>query len=72
MNAQQLIRSAEQRLMTEAHKGWKEASPSELHNAISGAAMEAVAPLWKKKDSYFQRPLCLRRLNVLKSHDLTT
>ena len=50
MNAQQLIRSAEQRLMTEAHKGWKEASPSELHNAISGAAMEAVAPLWKKKE----------------------
>ena len=56
MNAQQLIKNAEQRLMTEAHKGWKEASPAELHNAISGAAMDAIAPLWKKKeDQRFSR-----------------
>ena len=50
MNAKQLIRDAEQRLMTEAHKGWKDASPAELHNAVSGAAMDAIAPLWKKKE----------------------
>ena len=50
MNARQLIRDAEQRLMTQAHKGWKDASPAELHNAISGAAMDAVAPLWKQKE----------------------
>ncbi len=50
MNAKQLIRDAEQRLMTETHKTWKEASAAELHNAVSGAAMDALAPLWKKKE----------------------
>ena len=50
MNAQQLIRNAEQRLITQTHKGWRDASPVELHNAISGAAMDAIAPVWKKKE----------------------
>ena len=50
MNAKQLIRDAEQRLMTETHKELKDASAVELHNAISGAAMDALAPLWKKKE----------------------
>ena len=50
MNAKQLIRDAEQRLLTETHKEWKDASAAELHNAISGAAMDAVALLWKKKE----------------------
>ena len=50
MNANQLIRNAEQRLMTEAHKTFGEANAAELHNAVSGAAMDALAPLWKKKE----------------------
>ena len=50
MNAKQLVRDAEIRLMTEAHKELKDASAAELHNAVSGAAMDAIAPLWKKKE----------------------
>ena len=50
MNAKTLIRDAGQRLMTETHKEWKDASAAELHNAVSGAAMDAIAPLWKKKE----------------------
>ena len=50
MNAKQLVRDAEQRLLTETHKTLKEAGAAELHNAISGAAMDALAPLWKKKE----------------------
>lgn len=50
MNAKQLIVNAEQRLMTEKHKTLKEATAAELHNAISGAAMDAIAPIWKKKE----------------------
>ena len=51
MNAKQLIRDAEKRLMTEAHKTLKEASAVELHNAVSGAAMDAIAPVWAKKEA---------------------
>ena len=50
MNAAQLIRNAEQRLMTECHKSLKEAGAYDLHNAVSGAVMDAIAPLWKKKE----------------------
>ena len=50
MNAKQLIRGAEQRLLTESHKSLQQASPAELHNAISGAAMDALASVWKKKE----------------------
>ena len=52
MNASQLIRDAEQRLMTTCHKTLTEANANELHNALSGAAMDAVAPLWKKKEDF--------------------
>ena len=56
MNANLLLKDAERRLMTEAHKEWKDASAVELHNAISGAAMDMIAPLWKKKeDERFSR-----------------
>ena len=51
MNAKQLIRDAEQRLMTECHKDLANASAQELHNAVSGAAMDALAPLWAKKEA---------------------
>ena len=51
MNAKQLIRDAEQRLMTEYHKDFAAASAQELHNALSGAAMDALAPLWTKKEA---------------------
>ena len=51
MNASQLIRDAEQRLMTDAHKDFAHASAQELHNAVSGAAMDALAPLWARKEN---------------------
>ena len=51
MNAKQLIRDAEQRLLTECHKGFPQASAHELHNAVSSAAMDALAPLWVKKEA---------------------
>ena len=51
MNAKQLVRDAEQRLMTECHKELPQASATELHNAVSGAAMDALAPLWAKKEA---------------------
>ena len=50
MNAKNLIRDAERRLMAEFHKDLAHASAQELHNALSGAAMEAIAPLWAKKE----------------------
>ena len=51
MNAKQLIRDAEQHLMTECHKNFTQASPQELHNAISEAAMDGLAPLWTKREN---------------------
>ena len=51
MNAKQLLKDAEQRLMTECHKTLPEASAAELHNAVSGAAMDALAPLWAQKEA---------------------
>ena len=59
MNAKQLIKETEQRLMTECHKKLPQASATELHNALSGAAMDAIAPLWAKKEaSRFPRRAC--------------
>ena len=49
MNAKQLLKDAEQRMMTEYHKDLAHASAQELHNAVSGAAMDTLAPLWIKK-----------------------
>jgi len=51
MNAKLLMKDAEQRLMTECHKTLPQASAAELHNALSGAAMDALAPLWAKKEA---------------------
>ena len=51
MNAKQLMKDAEQRLMTECHKELPQATAAELHNALSGAAMDAIAPLWAKKEA---------------------
>ncbi len=48
MNAKQLVRDAEQRLMTECHKELPDATATELHNAVSGAAMDALAPVWAR------------------------
>ena len=46
MNAEQLIREAEEILLTQAHKTIPEADAAELHNAVSTAAMNALAPAW--------------------------
>ena len=51
MNAAQLIQDAEQRLYTESHKTFSQASAVELHNAIAGAAMDALTPVWVEKES---------------------
>ena len=51
MNAKQLVKTAEQRLLAETHKDLQQASAWELHNALSGAAMEAIAPVWMKKEA---------------------
>lgn len=50
MNAKQIIAMTEKRLLAESHKSLKEANATELHNALSGAVMESVAPLWCKKE----------------------
>ena len=50
MNAAALLKDAEQRLMTQYHKTLTEASAQELHNAVSGAAMDALAPVWVRKE----------------------
>lgn len=57
MNAKQLIKNTEQLLLAETHKSLKDASATELHNALSGAAMELLSPLWKRKEE----ELLLRR-----------
>ncbi len=51
MNAKQLLKDTEMRLMTETHKTLAEASAVELHNALSAAAMDAIAPLWADKEA---------------------
>ena len=51
MNAAQLIQDAEQRLYTESHKTLSQASAVELHNAVAGAAMDALTPVWVEKES---------------------
>ena len=51
LKAEQLLKDAERHLMTECHKELPQASAEELHNALSGAAMDMIAPLWAKKES---------------------
>ncbi len=46
MNAKQLLERAEALLLTQEHITLKDADPVQLHNAVSGAAMEALAPVW--------------------------
>ena len=49
MSASELIRKAEGRLLAENLVTLEEASYTQLHNAISAAAMEALAPLWRER-----------------------
>ncbi len=51
MNAEQLMNATEQLLMARHHKTLGSATAEELHDAISGAAMEALAPLWTAKET---------------------
>ena len=51
MNAKQLIQATETLLLTQAHKTLPEATAAELHNALSAAAMEALAPVWAEKEA---------------------
>ena len=51
MTAAKLIQTAETNLLTQSHKSLQDASAAELHNALSAAAMEALAPLWQKKEA---------------------
>ncbi len=51
MNANELLQDAQRRLMTDCHKELAEANAQELHNALSGAAMDALAPLWAQKET---------------------
>ena len=51
MTAAEMIQRAEIQLLTRSHKDLASASAQELHNALSGAAMEALAPIWSKKES---------------------
>ena len=51
MNAQELIRLTETLLLTQSHKTLPEASPGELHNALSAAALEALTPVWVQKEA---------------------
>ena len=46
MNAQELIRQTETMLLTQEHVTLEKANAVQLHNALSAAAMEALAPLW--------------------------
>ena len=51
MTANQLIKAAETNLLTQAHKTLPDATAAELHNALSAACMEALAPVWTKKEA---------------------
>ena len=58
MNAEQLIARAEQLLLTREHKSLREADAAQLHEAVSAAAMEALAPLWAQAE---KERACRRR-----------
>ncbi len=51
MNAQELIQMTETNLLTQCHKTLSEASPAELHNALSAAALEVLTPVWVEKEA---------------------
>ena len=46
IDTKQLLARAEARLKTESHTEWNEAEPWRIHNALSAAVMEAIAPQW--------------------------
>ncbi|MBQ8200529.1 MAG: glycogen/starch/alpha-glucan phosphorylase [Clostridia bacterium] len=48
MSAKELLQQAEALLLTNDHVTLEKASATQLHNAISGAAMQALAPTWVK------------------------
>ncbi len=50
MNAKELIARAETLLLTREHIALGEANAIQLHDALSSAAMEAIAPLWTEKE----------------------
>ena len=49
-DAKELLARAEARLMMNAHRTLAEADAVQLHDAIAGAAMEALAPLWAESE----------------------
>ena len=51
MNAKQLIQKTEVNLLTQSHTTLQEATAAQLHNALSAAAMEALAPVWQKREA---------------------
>ena len=50
MNAAELIARAETILLTRTHLSLEKASAYQLHDAISTAAMEAIAPVWAEAE----------------------
>ena len=50
INVKELLDGAEARLRAEAHREWNEAEPWQIHNALSGAVMEAIAPQWMRDE----------------------
>jgi starch phosphorylase len=51
MNAKELIQATEAILLTQSHKALRDATAVELHNALSAAAMEALAPVWSRREA---------------------
>ena len=51
MTANQLIKATETNLLTQAHKTLPEVTAAELHNALGAACMEALAPVWARKEA---------------------
>ncbi|MBQ9211509.1 MAG: glycogen/starch/alpha-glucan family phosphorylase [Clostridia bacterium] len=51
MNAKELIQRTEANLLTQAHTTLQAATSVQLHNALSAAAMEQIAPLWQAKEA---------------------
>ncbi|MBQ9264458.1 MAG: glycogen/starch/alpha-glucan phosphorylase [Clostridia bacterium] len=50
MTAEHLIARAEELLLTREHKALPEADAIQLHEALSAAAMEELAPVWAQKE----------------------
>ncbi len=51
MNAEQLLKRAEAIALTQSHASLKDADAHQLHDAVAGAAMEALAPVWARKEA---------------------